>query len=104
MDLLHQVFKMILENLTKREKKTFYDSLYLLELTPVMASLTSFAANGAIEHANFFHQYPELSDKILNGSMAATLAGGAVLTGYFSLACMAEGATVAKYLKKAMFD
>ena len=102
-DSLNQDFKMILNNLTKQEKKKFYDSLYLLETSPVFASLSAFCATGTIENANWFHQYPELSDKILNAGMAVTLAGGAALTAYFTLACVAEGATVGKYLKKALF-
>jgi len=49
---------MLLDNLTKQEKSKFYDSFVLLETSPFIANLSLFYASGAIESANFFHQYP----------------------------------------------
>ena len=94
---------MILDNLTKQEKNKFYDSLIQFKLTPFLGSLSLWYLNGAIEQTQFYHQYPDLSDKILNGSMAATLAGGSVVAVYLSLVALNQGATVGKYLKKALF-
>ncbi|NQV90914.1 hypothetical protein HQ489_00405 [Candidatus Woesearchaeota archaeon] len=96
---------MILDNLAKQEKLRLYDSLILLEVSPLIASLSSFYASGAIESANFFHQSPELLDKILNGTMAATLAGGAVLTAYLTSVAITKGASgTYTGLKKALYN
>jgi hypothetical protein len=95
---------MILDRLTKQEKSRLYDSFTLLESSPMFAYLSTFCAAGAIEHANFFHQYPELSDRLLNGTMTATLATGAVLTAYFTLESFRQGASgTYTSLKKALF-